>query len=251
MSSSRPRFDKSTASFNYDLGRWPQREWYPIGTDNIAAMTATSAFTLSSGTQIVSESQSFGGGTRFTLENFPTAILNTTDLTLLNEGDSTDFTRLYQIYVPVDAIIKRMTFLLALGLNVSAYTSGNFRLTSLRLGITSYKAAGQTVDVINPAIASSAPSNMTAVDNQILIVKYTIERAMPVYSGGILEIDMDVNTALGVGTYQKGIVDIFPFNTFPTTGARTYGQSGFYIYWEPNPWEGGTAMQITDFAGYP
>lgn len=240
----RPPFSRS-ASFGYDLARWPHADYHRLTFDNIAVAT----FTLGSGTEEVRSVDPFGTGTtRYTVEDFPTFQSKDTDLTLLHDGDSTDFTRLYQMYTPIDALVDKIVFNVGVAMNVSAYTSGNFRLDRVNVVLRSLTAAGKEAFRMEPKFVNFTTTNMTGIDNQIVVLNRSINGPFPIYAGGILEISFDINAVTGTGTYQKGILDSFPY--VPTGGLRTYSSSGFKIYYRPLPIPDGNVLTPTTFAKY-
>ena len=215
------------ANFGYDLGAWP----YKLYVDpTIDAITGT-PFTLSSGTEIARISHQFDSTASFLIDDFPTFQSNETNLTLLNEGDDIDYNRRLVYYTPIDAIVDRMIFNLGLGLQVSAYTSGNFRTNRINITFEAWKANGQLAKSQDIA-QNISTTNMTAVDNQIVIFNETYTSPLPLYAGGALVININIDNVAGVGTFQKGIMASFPYQA--TGGMRTYSKSGIVIYCRPN-----------------
>lgn len=237
-----PTFSR-TANFGYDLANWPYKFYLPFGVDTLTG----TPFTLTPNTQIVRVSHQFDATTRFMLDEFPTALSDTTNLTLLNEGDDTDYSRELVYYTPVDAIIDRLTFNIAMGLQVSAYTSGNFRISRVKATITAWKASGQKANEFDINMLTSGTTAMTAVDNQFVIFNETYTQPLPLYAGGALSISIDTDKTVGVGTYQQGIVDVFPYAN--TGGLRTYSQSGVMVYARPNTNKESNMYAPTYFAG--
>jgi len=240
----RPAFENKS-SFVYDVGRI-YSEYQHLTYDNILGLN----FALSSGTEIVRLTSQLGDGTsRFSVFDMKSYISNSTSLTLLYEADDTDFTRLYQWVPPFDVLVDRIEWNVGLALNVSAASAGNFRITSVDANLNSYKAQNQVAGRRPLHYAFSMTNMTTTGDNQIAILNTSTQLGpFPVYSGGILEIDFDINTVLGTGTYQKGIMATFPYQN--TGGDRVYSVSGFKIYYRPNPDIGGSVYAPTSYATY-
>jgi hypothetical protein len=242
--SSRPQFNKE-ANFGYDLSRWPEREYQRLTFDNVLGLP----FTLSSGTEILRVVDTFQAGTnRFPVYDFPTFISSSTNLTLLYEADDTDFTRKYQFTPVVDCIIDRIEWNIGMGHNVSAYTSGTFRLSSVNINLSTYKAPGQLVDQRKLKYGAGMAAMTSTGDNQIAIVNTAFQGPFVLYGGGIMEIDFNIDGLLGVGTYQKGIMATFPYQN--TGGDREYSVSGFKIYFRPNPTQVGNVYTPTTYASF-
>lgn len=240
----RPPFSR-VGYIGYNVSTPPVKEYIRLSVD---AGTTPGAFTLASTTQIGRIVDQFETGTsRFPLFDFPTFISDTTALTMLHEGNDTDFTRLYQWQPPYDCVVDRIEWNVGMMLNVSAYTSDNYRITSVDANITVYKAQGQK-ETTRLKHSNISMTNMTAVDNQIVILNFCEQGPFNVYSNGIMEIDFDINTVVGTGTYQKGILSAFPYQN--TGGAREYSTSGFNIYYRPLPLPGGNVLKPAEFAQY-
>lgn len=170
---------------------------------------------------------------------------DTTNLTLIHSGDNTHYAQVYQFYTPIDAIIDRIFFNVGLGFNVSAYSSGNFRMTNCTVRMISYRAQGQVVFDESKDFTFSMTS-MTAVDNQIATLNTSWLSPVPIFSDGLLSVYFDIFAATGTGTWQKGIIPIFPYQN--TGGIREYGTSGMLMHMRPMPIRDGSVLYPATFA---
>lgn len=248
MSSSPPqfRFNQALGSFNYDLARWPHKEYLDLTLDNITG----TAFTLADTTQIVRANTQFDTTSRFLIEDFPTFMDSTTNLTLLNEGNNIDYNRDLVWYTPMDAIIDRMTFNIAFGFNVSNPSAGNFRINRVNVVFETFKSSGQRAQQ-ESVVANFTTTNMTTTDNMIVIFNQAYTSPLQLYAGGALCININLDTVEGTGTWQKGIMSSFPYQN--SGGQRTYSKSGIMCYMRPSTYPQSNvykpAMQAAAAAG--
>lgn len=225
--SSGPIFEKN-ARLVYNLAD-PVQQTYERLT--LGTTLVQDDFALASTSEMQRATDAFDTTTRTLTADLPTFVQTSNTLTLLNEGDDTAFDETFMTRTPVDIIIDKILFNFGIGLNVSAYTAGNFAIDAVTITITAFKAQGQTAwSTILTAPFTLA--NMTAVDNQIAIVDLMYNTPFPLYQGGILQIQIAVTETTGTGTRQVGMLTAFPFQAAATT--KELSPSGFMIYYHNN-----------------
>lgn len=173
----------------------------------------------------------FDATARVLTGDLPSFVQAGNTLTLLNEGDDTAFNETFMFRPATDIIVDRILFNFGIGLNVSAYTAGNFAIDAVNIAITAFKAQGQTA-WSTTLVAPFTLANMTAVDNQIAIVDLMYNTPFPLYAGGILQITITVSETTGTGTRQVGMLTAFPFQAAATTKELT--PSGFLMFYHNN-----------------
>ena len=101
----------------------------------------------------------------------------------------------------------KASFSLAVFMNVSAYTSGNFAISSVQVTMKVI-GGGEGDQVIVDKIINPGMANMTSATSQIAILNVDTKTSAKIPDKPV-SIQVKVNTSSGTGTYQCGIVPIF------------------------------------------
>jgi len=138
-----------------------------------------------------------------------------------NEGDSTEvttpnFDEIYGIR-PRRAFVPQQIFLnLMAGMNISAYTSGNFVLHNVILDMYQF-SAGSLYPLVQNIRYPSGLGNLATTGSQLFIIRDSIPCPGVVLSpNDVLAVRVQVNITGGVGTHQTGICPVFPLNALAT-----------------------------------
>jgi len=106
----------------------------------------------------------------------------------------------------MEASLYKFTANFAVGMNVSAYTSGNFKISSIQVIVTQTKGTYSEV-LINRTI-DPGMANMTSVTSQVALINLDTQTAKRVFDKSVT-IQIKVNATSGSGTYQCGIIPLY------------------------------------------
>ena len=134
-------------------------------------------------------------------------ITNSDEMAGVHAGNDTDFDTSWEWLPDMSFNAYKASFSLAVFMNVSAYSSGNFAISSVQLTMKTV-GGGEGDEVIVDKIINPGMSNMTSVTSQIAILNVDTKTSTKI-SDKSVSIQVKVNTSSGSGTYQCGIVPIF------------------------------------------
>jgi hypothetical protein len=185
------------------------KESVALGLDSGLSMTE---ITLSSATFAQSTEQDGS----FPSDDFDIIVSNVDVTGLVNEGDDTQFDRTYQWKPSYTTIVKKLNLILCAGLNVSAWTSGNFSLDSVQVIITRNLPDGTQLEEILNETHTSGLGNLASTGTQLFITKFNTNRDIKIDPAKVIQIRIIVNHTEDTGTIQQGIVPFFCFNDTAT-----------------------------------
>lgn len=168
----------------------------------------------------------------------PARILSNVDQGfILHEGNDTAFNMDYILHADMTAAIHQIRLSMAFGLNVSAYSAGNFAINSVTFTLNTYQNAQQptqgnvgTPVVIEPETAFSA---LTATGTQIFIIQHDLDVPRLLWQDQPLTLNITVNETTGTGTRQVGLVPLWPM--FAASGNKMYYESEMQAHIHPLP----------------
>jgi len=134
-------------------------------------------------------------------------ITNSDEMAGVHAGDSTDFDTTWEWLPDMSFNAYKASFSLAVFMNISAYTSGNFAISSVQLTMKVI-GGGEGDQVIVDKIINPGMANMTSATSQIAILNVDTKTSAKIPDKPVT-IQVKVNTSAGSGTYQCGIVPIF------------------------------------------
>lgn len=229
MSLTGPPYDSRNARFVYDLAFPGDYRYWKFVYSNLNQQDIT----LSASTEYQRVNETFGAtGTRATACEFESVVTDTTQATILHEGDNTAFDEEFITTTDYNAIVMDIQYNFAVALNVSAFTSGNFNIDSVDLTMQSFKAQNTLAHQFSKTWATGFTA-LGAAGNQVLIVQDVIKEPFPIYRGGAIITQIVINETTGTGTRQVGILPVIPYQA---TGAlRIAGESGYRSLLQPMP----------------
>lgn len=191
--------------------------------------------------------------TVFPLEDMDLVLSNSDTFGIMNEGDNTAFDRIYSFEPDMSAQIYKVALKVAVGLSVSAYTSGNYAIKGIRI-IIKQMINSDLTQYIDDFTIPSTLANLTTTGSQVFIAisdrHYTNFRAE---KGRNITVQVIIDETVGVGTRQIGIMPCFPFQKEAilrpiTTSCFTMHihptlDHGFPIFRDQN------SMQLLDYSG--
>jgi len=193
----------------------------PVGNDT--SLTAQS-FVISTATL----TQSTDGG-KVSMDHQDTLLSDADTVHLLHQGNDTAFDQTYRWRPDMSAMVYKTRILLAVGVNCSAYTSGNIDLSNCIITITEVGSNNnvlfQQTFPITMAVISSAVGSYFILDADFTTI-------FKVWSGNPLDvrIEIPVATKTGTATAQTGILPLFAFSAPAQLKPFTLSGVTFHIH---------------------
>ena len=125
------------------------------------------------------------------------------------------------------ATVLKTSINVCMGLNVSAYTSGNFNLGNLIVTIT--EQGGSNRNIYTNTFSSGA-ANLSGTGTSLHWFTVDVVQPYQVFPNQPIKINIKLDTTLATGTSQAGIVSIAPF--LNTAVMKSFNEScvSFHIH---------------------
>ena len=161
------------------------------------------------------------------LDAFPHVYSDTDDGLLLHEGNNTTFNTDYVFNAEMPAVVYKTSINVCMGLNVSAYTSGNFNLGNLVVTIT--EQGGSKRNIYTNTFASGA-ANLTGTGTSLHWFTVDIVEPFQVFPNQPITVNLTLDTTLATGTTQAGIMSIAPY--LKTAKLKSFNESvvSFHVH---------------------
>lgn len=221
-----------TSYYGYDLR-------FPLNTPNLTAQSITfSTSTFGRNADETFTPTTAGSVTYQTLLVDPDRLISNIDQGFIcHLGNNTAFNQNYLIHADMTAVTHQIRLCFAVGLNVSAYTSGNFALSSVDISVQAFQNSQQpamnSIPYTTHLSPQSAFSNLTAPGTQIMIIRADVDLSFLAYEQQPITINITVNETTGTGTRQVGLVPLFPL--FATAGNKDFYESTAQVHIHPVP----------------
>jgi hypothetical protein len=191
----RPALIKPT----YDVANFGHDVTLPL---NCITGTGTATLTPSTATfvQVLEDS-------RIPVDEVAMFITNSDEMALVHAGNNTDFDESWEWAPDMSAQAYQLSFSFMVGMKVSAYTSGNFKISDVQVICNQVGGGEGTVTIVNKII-DPGMANMVGVAEQVAIINFSTKTSAKVFDKP-LTFQIKVNTDSGTGTYQCGIVPLF------------------------------------------
>ena len=135
-------------------------------------------------------------------------ITDSDKMALVHAGNDTDFDTSWEWSPDMSAQAYQLSFSFAVGMKVSAYTSGNFKIDDVQVVCNQVGGGEGAVTVVNKII-DPGMSPMVAINKeQVAIINFSTASSVKVFDKP-LTFQIKVNTDSGVGTYQTGLIPLF------------------------------------------
>ena len=184
----------------FDVGNYGHDVTVPLstltGTNTQTLVPSTSTFV-----QVLEDS-------RVPVDELPLFIADTDKMEMIHQGNDTDYNETFTWLPDMSASLYKMTLNFAVGLNVSAYTSGNFKISKIQMIVKQQKA--EYVETLVNRIIDPGMANITSAVGQVAIVAFDTQVAKKVFDKAVT-IQIIVTTSSGTGTYQCGLFPIFSY----------------------------------------
>jgi len=144
------------------------------------------------------------------IEDNSVVISDVDTIGLVNLGDDTNYDQTYQFIPEISSILYKINFAMALGLNLSAWTSGTATIDSVQVIITE-QDPNTPVEILNEVIDAIGLVALGAIGTQILLLNSQFPIDGKKIKGGIpISIRIIINTTQDlVNTRQVGIIPFF------------------------------------------
>ena len=161
------------------------------------------------------------------LDAFPHVYSDTDDGLLLHEGSDTTFNTDYVFNTDMPAVVYKTSINVCMGLNVSAYTSGNFNLGNLVVTIT--EQGGSKRNIYTNTFSSGA-ANLTGTGTSLHWFTVDIVEPFQVFPNQPITVNLTLDTTLATGTSQAGIMSIAPY--LKTAKLKSFNEScvSFHVH---------------------
>ena len=207
----------------YDVSNYGTDIFLPLG--NQASLTATS-ITLS--TTTITQSLD---GTAIGFDKQDTLLSDADTVQLLHEGNDTAFDETYRWRPDMSAIVYHTRILLAIGLNVSVFTSGSIDLTEATITITETSGANKMLFQQTFPLTIAA---LTGTGSAYFILDAVFDEIFKVFSGNPIDVRIEIPAATetGVSTTQAGIVPLFSYQSAAVL--KPFTLSGISLHVHPS-----------------
>tara|TARA_R110002020_G_scaffold164945_4_gene352115 strand:+ start:231 stop:956 length:726 start_codon:yes stop_codon:yes gene_type:complete len=214
MSSFKPALIKPV----YDVANFGHDTSLPL---NCVTGSATTTLTPSTATfvQVLEDS-------KVPIDEVNQFITDSDEMALVHAGDDSDFDTTWEWEPDMSAQAYQISFNFAVGMKVSAYTSGNFKISDVQV-ITKQIGGGEGDFTYLNKIIDPGMSNMTSATEQVAIINFSTSVSAKVFDKP-LTFQIKVNTDSGTGTYQTGIIPFFCY--FGSAVPKTWTTSSVLMH---------------------
>ena len=194
MSSFKPALIKPT----YDVANYGHDITLPLNC--LSGSTATLTPSTATFVQVLDDS-------RVPIDEVDLFIMDSDKMPMIHAGDDTDFDKSYEWSPDMSAQAYQVSFNFAVGMKVSAYTSGNFKIADVQV-IMKQVGGGEGDFTYLNKIIDPGMTNMAGVAEQVAIINFSTTVSAKVFDKP-LTFQIKVNTDNATGTYQTGIIPLF------------------------------------------
>ena len=201
----------------YDVANFGHDNSLPLNciSGNVATITpSTSTFV-----QVLEDS-------RVPIDEVDLFITDSDSMAMIHLGDDTDFDKTWEWTPDMSAQAYQISFNFAVGMKVSSYSSGNFKIDSVQVICNQIGGGEGTVNFVNK-ILDPGMSNITSAVAQVAIINFSTTVSAKVFDKP-LTFQIKVNTSSGSGTYQTGIIPLFCY--FGTAIPKTWTTSSVLMH---------------------
>ena len=153
-------------------------------------------------------------------------ITDSDKMELVHAGNDTDFDETFVWTPDMSSQAYLLSFSFAVGMKVSAYTSGNFKIDDIQVVCNQVGGGEGTVTVLNKII-DPGMANMVSATEQVAIINFSTKTSAKVFDKPIT-FQIKVNTSSGSGTYQCGLIPLFCY--FGAAVPKTWTTSSVLLH---------------------
>ena len=134
-------------------------------------------------------------------------ITDSDKMAMVHAGNNTDYDETWTWEPDMSAQAYQISFNFAVGMKVSAYTSGNFKISNVQVVCKQIGGGEGDFVYLNKTI-DPGMTNMGATGEQVAVINFSTSVSAKVFDKP-LTFQIKVNTDSGTGTYQTGIIPLF------------------------------------------
>ena len=213
MSSFKPALIKPT----YDVANYGHDITLPLNC--LSGSTATLTPSTATFVQVLEDS-------RVPIDEVDLFIMDSDKMAMVHAGNDTDADFSWEWTPDMSAQAYQVSFNFAVGMKVSAYTSGNFKISDVQV-IMKQVGGGEGDFTYLNKIIDPGMTNMAGVAEQVAIINFSTTVSAKVFDKP-LTFQIKVNTDSGVGTYQTGLVPLFCY--FAAAVPKTWTTSSVLMH---------------------
>ena len=200
----------------YDVGSYGHDVQVPLSL--LSGTTLTLVPSTTTFVQVLEESN-------VPIDEVPIFVSDSDEMEIVTAGADTDFDKTW-VWVPdMSANLYKFTANFCVGMTTTAYTSGNFKISSVQIIVKQVK--GDYSETLVDKIIDPGMANMTSATSQVAIINLDTQTAKKVFDKPIT-VQIKVNTTSGSGTYQCGIVPLFCY--FSAHTPKTWTPSSIVMH---------------------
>ena len=159
------------------------------------------------------------------IDEVPIFVSDSDEMEMVTAGDNADFDKTWTWLPDMSGNLYKYTLNFAVGMNVSAYTSGNFKISSVQFIVKQQK--GTYEETLINRIVDPGMSNMASATSQVAIISFDTQTAKKIFDKQVTT-QIKVNTTGGVGTYQCGLIPLFCY--FSAHTPKTWTPSSIVMH---------------------
>jgi len=196
---SEPGFKPALIKPTYDVANFGHDNSLPLNC--LSGSTVTLTPSTATFVQVLEDS-------RVPIDEVDLFITDSDKMAMVHAGTDTDFDTSWEWTPDMSAQAYQISFNFAVGMKVSAYTSGNFKISDVQ--VICKQIGGGEGDftylnkIIDPGMVNMASLNA----EQVAIINFSTTVSAKVFDKPIT-FQIKVNTDAGVGNYLTGIIPIF------------------------------------------
>ena len=195
---SQPGFEPALIKPTYDVANFGHDNSLPLNC--LSGSTVTLTPSSATFVQVLEDS-------RVPIDQVDQFITNSDEMAMIYPANDTDFDTTYHWDVDMSNQAYVITCNFAVGMKVSAYTSGNFKISNVQV-IIKQVGGGEGDHVYVNKIIDPGMTNMAATGEQVAIINFSTTVSAKVFDKP-LTFQIKVNTDNATGTYQTGIIPLF------------------------------------------
>ena len=206
----------------YDISNYGEDLFLPFTTDTLALQ----AITWSGLDELLQEEST-------DLEAYSRLVSDIDTLGILNQGDGVRYDRTFDFLTDMSAWCYKFNLTFAVGLSVTAYTSGAHSVDSVKVTFSELLPDKTEKRVITSMIHNTGMTNIGAVEDKVAIMHFEGNTPFKIINGNYLRIQIEFNsTDTNTATSFEGIMPYFYFQAGSL--AKTMCESGLQLHLHPS-----------------
>ena len=214
---SQPGFKPALIKPTYDVANFGHDSTLPLNC--LSGSTTTLTPSTATFVQVLEDS-------RVPIDEVDMFITDSDKMEMIHAGNDTDADFSWEWTPDMSAQAYTVAFNFAVGMKVSAYTSGNFKISDVQV-IMKQVGGGEGDFTYLNKIIDPGMTNMAGVAEQVAIINFSTRVSAKVFDKPIT-FQIKVNTDNATGTYQTGIIPLFCY--FGSAVPKTWTTSSVLLH---------------------